>query len=243
MINFFSVKFLPISACVLVALTATSMPVLGESVDVLITSELLPAACTPVLGSGGSVDYGYILAGSLSVNAFNPLPIKQIAFSINCDTPAKVAIRTLNGRVGSLAGSNESAQGIGLNPTPLFGTASGFPVAGLGRDGTTKIGGYAARVMPGSLTTDGVAADGIFSRSSGTPTSWSVDNLSGTLFTSFSGQYLYRTWASLGTVDPIAFESLNCVLEVQAYLNRAADLDLGHAITLDGLATIEIVYL
>ena len=241
----------PFHSLVLVpgVLMLVGMPVLAETVSVSIISALAPTACIPTLAGGGVVNYGTILASELSASAFTVLPIKNVGFSISCDAPAMVAIRTLNSRVGSLAGSAESPQGIGLNPVPLLGVASGYPVAGLGFDidGTTKIGGYAVGTLAGSFTSNDGLVDIIGQRSTTVPTTWVGQNTSvsagNSLYTSFNNQFKYESWATPGTLTPVAFMTLSGTIQVQAYLNRSTAFDFSHPIMLDGLGTIEIVYL
>ena len=226
-----------------------SLPVPAETVSVSIISALAPTACTPTLTGGGVVNYGTILASQLSATVFTALPIKQIGLTISCNAPAKVAIRTLNSRVGSLVGATESAQGVGTNPVALLGVASGFPVVGLGFDidGTTKIGGYAVGTVGGSFTSDNGPVDIIGQRSATTPTTWVSQNVSASagssLYTSFSNQFKYVSWASTGTLIPVAFMTLSGTLQLQAYLNRTTAFNFNHPIHLNGLSTLEIIYL
>lgn len=225
-----------------------SLPVPAETVSVSIVSALAPTACTPTLTGGGVVNYGTILTSQLSATVFTALPIRQIGLTISCDAPAKVAIKSLSGRIGSLAGSTESPQGVGLNPVTLLGIASGFPVVALGFDidGTTKIGGYAIGTLVGSFTADGVAVAIVGQRSATTPTSWVAQNDStanSSLYTSFNGQFKYVSWASASTVIPVAAQIFTGTLRLQAYLNRTTAFNFNHPIHLNGLSTLEIIYL
>ena len=43
--------------------------------------------------------------------------------------------------------------------------------------------------------------------------------------------------------EPAAFKNLTINLTVQAYINKASELDLTKPVILDGLSTIELVYL
>ena len=238
------ISHLQLSALALGLMLIICPPGQAETIELGITGALIPTACTPTLGGGGVIDYGLIAAEMLSATAFTALPVKQISFSITCDAPAQIAIKALNGRVGSLAGPTETGwNGVALNPVPLFG-ATGVPVVGLGLDDTRKIGGYALRAVSGTFIADGVAVDNLFRRTTGAvPTSWIKDTINGTLYTSFGTDTIFKTWASIGSLTPLAFEVLSGTLELQAYINRGSALDFSHPIILDGLTTIEIVYL
>jgi len=238
----------PLHSLVLVPgmLMLVGMPVLAETVSVSIISALAPTACIPTLTGGGVVSYGTILSSQLSATAFTVLPIKEIGLTIICDAPAQVAVRALTGRKLSLAGASESPLGVGLNPVPIFDFSSGFPVVGLGLDGTTKIGGYGVTTLGGSFTTNNGSVEIIGQRSATFPPATWVNQDSGTagiLYTSFNDQYKYISWASAGTLTPVAFQTLSGTLQVQAYLNKSTAFDFSHAINLDGLTTLEILYL
>ncbi|AZE56917.1 Beta-fimbriae probable major subunit [Pseudomonas synxantha] len=221
----------------LATLATTSLPVLGASVDVRVIGSITPAACTPTVGGGGTIDYGHIHPSTLSPTDYKVLPVMSTAFSITCDAPAKVAIVAKNGRMGSLAGAVEGVTGAAPSPVTLLGTA-GLAVVGLGLDGSAKIGGYAIALKPSSVLADGVAVGGIQRNAD-----WSTwdSTLIGSLYNNNIDRH--SSWAATGTLDPIAFETLSGELTVQAYLNHASELDLTKPVVLDGLTTLELIYL
>ncbi len=51
------------------------------------------------------------------------------------------------------------------------------------------------------------------------------------------------SWAATGTTTPVAFTNLSGKLGVQAYLNQRSAFDLTNTVQLDGLSTLELVYL
>ncbi|MFJ2550259.1 DUF1120 domain-containing protein, partial [Pseudomonas sp. NPDC087612] len=221
----------------LAALTATSMS--ASAVDLRVIGTITPAACTPTLGGGGTIDYGTIHPTKLSATAYTVLPEMNTSFSITCTAPAKVAIVAKNGRIGSLAGATEGPTGVGSAPGVI--TLLGVPnigVAGLGLDGTDKIGGYALALQPSSILADGVAVDSI-QKNADWPT-FTASN-SGSLFNFAIDRHL--SWAATGTLNPIALTNLTGQIRVQAYLNHSTELDLSKPVNLDGLTTIEMIYL
>ena len=243
---------LKFSACALAVLAAVSISTAAtaESVDLTITGQIVPAACTPTLGGGGVVDYGNILASTLSPTAYTVLSVKQVPFSITCTALAKIAIRAVNNRPGTLAGATEvGPQNVANSPVPLLG-ASPVRSAGLGLDGATPIGGYAVITSPGTFTADtgsgAVSVDSIRQNSDNdqtNPLAWTFDAAGANFYTINPGVSRRITWAVAGTTAPVPFTTLNGMLDVQAYLNNTTALDTSHAIHLDGSATIEIIYM
>lgn len=229
--------------CVMFAVP--SMPSLAESVSVTVIGTLTPAACVPTLTGGGVVDYGTLSASLLNPNTYIALPVKQLGFSIACTAPVRLTVQAATGRPNTVLAPTESTRGVGLNPIPLLGVASGLPVVGLGldTDGVTKIGGYVVGPVVGSFTADGVAVDILTQRGASPSPNWALQSTAGSLYTSFDAQNRFTSWAAVGELTPVAFTNLSGILQVQAYLNTSSALNLSHPIILNGLTTIEILYL
>ncbi|WP_454889492.1 DUF1120 domain-containing protein [Serratia quinivorans] len=209
----------------------------ADSVDLKVIGTITPVACTPTLSGGGTVDYGTIKADTLKADAYTVLPIKSLDFAITCDGNAKLALRGINGRIGSLAGATEGVSGFGNIDSGVFGAGVGGN-AGLGlTSDNKKIGGYAARVTTASVKADNIAVDTIYRND---PADNWFANSSG-LFMNSSNRQI--SWATTGTVVPVAFKTLAGTLEVQAFINKSSELDITKPIKLDGLTTIELVYL
>jgi hypothetical protein len=225
------------TVCALAILATTSLPALAESIDVRVIGTISPAACTPTLSGGGTIDYGTIKPTALATDAFTTLAEKQLDFAITCDAPAKVAITAHSQRGASAVNADGSLVEIGSH-SGFFGSTNGVGVFGLGLDGAKGIGGYAIRLAAGTMTADGVAVDSI--QSNGNTTSWANTTYGALLNRSYQR---YSSWAKTGTTTPIAFTTLAGKLGVQAYINKASELDLTKPVALDGLATLELVYL
>ncbi|MFL1501608.1 MULTISPECIES: DUF1120 domain-containing protein [unclassified Pseudomonas] len=231
-------KLNALSACALAVLATTSLSALADSVDVKVIGTITPASCKPTLAGGGVVDYGSISPDSLSDTAYTVLPVKTVALSIICDAPAKVALKPVNGRPNSLAGATEGVSGAGYSPVALLG----FPLVsavGLGLDGTSKIGGYALGTETATTTADGVAVDAIQKWDAGGSDTWGLRQKASLI----ASDYMNTSWAKTGTLVPIAFKTLNAQISVQAYINKKTELDTSKPIALDGLTTLELVYL
>jgi hypothetical protein len=227
------------TVCALAVLATTSLPALAESIDVRVIGTIAPTACIPTLSGGGTIDYGTIKAATLAKDAITILQEKQLDFAINCDAPARVAITAHSQRGASAVKTDGTLDEMGGYPG-LFGTVSGnVSVVGLGLDGAKGIGGYGLRLAGGTMFADGVAVDSISSL--GNTTSWTTIS-TGSLFNTVAN-VRYSSWATKGTTTPIAFTTLAGKLGVQAYINKASELDLTKPVVLDGLTTLELVYL
>jgi hypothetical protein len=225
------------TVCALAVVATTSLPALAESIDVRVIGTIDPAACVPTLSGGGTVDYGTIKPTALATDAFTVLEEKQLDFAITCDAPAKVAITAHSQRGASAVKADGTLAEMAAVPS-IFGSPSNTAVVGLGLDGTKGIGGYGIRLAAGTMTADGVAVDSIQSQSN--TTSWAATAYGSLLNTS---ALRYSSWAATGTTTPIALTTLTGKLGVQAYINKASELDLTKPVVLDGLTTLELVYL
>lgn len=229
------------SLCALAVLAATSHTVLAESVDVKVIGTITPTACTPTLAGGGVIDYGVIRPASLKTDTFTELEEKQVDFSITCDAPAKVAIRAVPAKVDTVTDATAVTDGYAYFGGTLFDTPK-INVAGLGlTDNGKKIGGYGVRLVPGTYTADGNEV--VFLNRQTASGAWSAtlyDN--GSLLNANTKDFQY-SWAKTGESTPVALTALNGKLGVQAYITQTSELDLTKPITLDGLTTLEMIYL
>ena len=215
----------------LIVLATISIGVMAESIDVKVIGTINPAACKVALTSGGTIDYGIININTLNKDKFTILSEKQIDFSISCDAPAKVALKTINGRPGSLAGNHEKVSGYGRAPVKIN---SDF-AAGLGVDAGKKVGGYGLSFS--DATADNVKTENIYRHGEWNQGEWDFNKSRGI----FSNVESLFSWG--GKDSPIAFTVLTGKLNVQAYINKASELDLTKPVKLDGLTTLELVYL
>ncbi|KFC76667.1 DUF1120 domain-containing protein [Buttiauxella agrestis] len=229
-------KNMKIRSCALAIIACSANSAMAaDSVDVHVIGTITPAACTPTLSGGGNVDYGTIQANTLSKTDYTVLAEKTLDMSITCDAPVKVAVKAINGRPNSAAGSTEGAAGFGVSPVSL-GSKGAAHVAGLGLDGTTKVGGYNIAFATSGNTLDGASAGTLISDDNGTSWAQGTDAMN-------DSAVRYISWGNEGSNDVKAFTTMNGKLLVQGYINKASELDLSKPVALDGLTTIEIVYL
>ncbi len=241
--NVFFSRVLKVSIFKLAMLAAISMPAMAENVDLRVEGTIIPAACTP--GISGDIDFGYITADKLSKTEFTVLEQKEFDFTIKCDAPVKVAIKALNGRPGSVAGAVESGpNSTAVSPVGLLGIDV-ITVAGLGTSGGKNIGGYAVAVINNTLMADGKE---LFFKIHSFADTWAAfppGTVSPLYYLYYvPGGILTYSWGDSATIHtPIAITNLSAKFAVQAYLNNTTELDTNSAVQLDGMTTLELVYL
>ncbi|KRA01274.1 DUF1120 domain-containing protein [Achromobacter sp. Root565] len=210
------------------ALLASGMALNGvaaaQSVDIKVTGSITPAACIPVFEGGATVDYGKIAASSLNVSESTSLGVKEVSMSISCDAKTRVAIRFNDNREGTV-------------PTEMAGSSAHLWY-GLGKASGTPIGGYQMYLANEGVTLDGEKGFAVYSSDSGE--TWKSDK-SDIVVNKTARQW--RSWSLTSGGQPDAFSHLNSILKVEAFVNKAEALPLEDKIQLDGLATIELVYL
>ncbi|MFP2768856.1 DUF1120 domain-containing protein [Oceanisphaera sp. KMM 10153] len=213
-----------------VAGLATAAGAQAQSIDVRVTGTITPAACVPNLSSGGVVDYGTISGESLNMTSFNVLPEQSVPFSIVCDAPTSVAVRTVDNRAASQVADIQKA---------ISADAQANNNYGLGTVSGANVGGYIMTMAQGAFTADGESVFTVLTNDRTAPTiSWT--NTTGVLNHDANSAF---SWSATSGGNPVAFSSLNGTLAVQAVLNRGEDLPLTDEVNLDGLATLELLYL
>jgi len=212
----------------------------GDSVDVKVRGQFVPAACTTTVSGGGTVDYGTIKAETIAKDDFTMLPVKNLNLSIACEAPMKIALHTTDMRADSAV----ALAGKSWNVKAQSGAyEAGNSVLGLGKAGDKNIGSWAMWMEPDSIKADGNAVDVIAVNGfpAATDSAW-VKPGSGTTWLAQTGD-AYKSWAATGTTTPVALTTLNGTLSVQAGINKGSELDLTKTVTLDGMATIQVFYL
>ncbi|MGP3121107.1 DUF1120 domain-containing protein [Serratia nevei] len=230
------VKNLKKTTLLLAIFATTSTTAMAESIDVKVIGTITPAACKPTLTGGGVVDYGVIHPNTLKKDDYTYLNEKELEFSINCDAPAKLALKAQTARGASALDVNNGKLWSVAKATPIFGGK--FDTHGLGLDNGKGIGGFGLRFAVNSTTADSNQVDNIIRDGN---SSWSKST-DGSLVKAGGVERLY-SWSKPGTTEPVAFTTLAGKLGIQAYLNKSSELDLTKPIKLDGLTTLELVYL
>ncbi|MCG3098283.1 DUF1120 domain-containing protein [Enterobacter sp. DRP3] len=218
-----------------IAFTANQAIAAGDSIDVKVIGKIIPSACTVAVSGGAVFDYGTIKAETLATDDYTMLGVKNADLSVTCEAPTKVALTVTDMRADSkvtITGKKWAANG-GTVDTSVSSL-------GLGDANGTHIGTWGMWMEPATVKADG---NSVTPLSTGTPTingDWGVPS-TGTFWLAQTGSY--TSWASPGTLTPVALTTLTGTLSVQAAINKGSELDLTQSITLDGLANIQIYYI
>ncbi|WP_339482278.1 DUF1120 domain-containing protein [Pseudomonas sivasensis] len=194
----------------------------ASQVDLAVTGRLTPTACTPLLSNGAVIDYGKISRQDLNVDKGTRLPIKPLQVSIACNGANRFALRMRDNRDGSAMVNSEIYYGLGLDHSG------------------NRIGLYSMAFDPRQTTVDGsTLVYGTESTTGGL--AWRTANLNPINIGAKS--YLGFTDIAGSTAGPSAIQELTSTVQVETVINATQNLDLSRDIALDGLATLEVVYL
>ncbi|WP_177434307.1 MULTISPECIES: DUF1120 domain-containing protein [unclassified Pseudomonas] len=209
----------------------------AQIVDLTLIGQLVPVACDINLVGGAEVNYNVIPMSSLSSTKATPItpnmggsdPIKTM--TVICDAPAQFAVKLLDNRASS------------VNPLVLTGGlpagTSADQLFGLGQDSTsTNIGAYIVTARSADLSVDGAAGKMIVSSDAGT--SW-VDSTAGQLLNTSAWRMSWTPAGAPSAPAPVATVSQG--LGISAGIIPTATLNTGNAIPLNGLLTLEVIYL
>lgn len=209
------------------AVFTTYSAIAADSVEVKVIGTIVPAACTPSIVGGATIDYGTIKSSTLTADNYTLLPVKHLDLAITCDAPAKVALSLMDIKRDS---------GTALAGLTLLDSSALSTQLGLGQQNGKNIGAYAISLTRDALYVDGQNADTI---SAASTLKWSV--IADRLY--FRDTDNLVSFSQKGATTPMAFTTLNASLEVQAAINKGSELDLTRPIHLDGMSTIELHYL
>ena len=227
------------SITAIAVLAAMSLPAMANSVDVRVVGTITPSACTPTVSGNGTFNYGTIKPDTLSDTDFTVLAEKTLDLSISCDAPTKIGILVNSQRPDTAENIGGGTSTVATTPVPLFGMNASTSAFGLGLNGTNAIGGYGMRIVPSTSTADGASVDHITKNS--TMTNWNKSP-SGIMIARPDVK-LVSSFAQAGTTTPMSLTTANAQIGIQAYINKKSELDVTKPVALDGLATIEMVYL
>lgn len=194
---------------------------------------LTNAACTPLLGNGGVVDYGVIHLADLSATEVNQLGHKDIDLTISCTAPTKVSWNLVDDREQSSA-----------NVVVEDGTFTGQSMAIMGYlygVGTTaegeKIGNYSLFIKADSVEADGKVVDPI-SQLEGYPNR--TKRVNGA---TMGYNAMNITVAAVGSLEPLAFQTATFPLVTSLAIKDTTTLAITDDTQLDGQITISLKYL
>ena len=204
-------------------LLVSAQPALAAStVDLSVKGQVTPKACTPLLSSGGMIDYGKISQHDLNLDKGTRLPIKQLQVRIGCNAPARFALRMRDNRNGSATVNSEIYYGLGFD------------------NSGNRIGLYSMTFDPRKTLVDSTSL--IYGTESTTGgLAWRTANLN--TIEIGANSYLGFTETKDSVAGPSAIQVLISTVKVEAVINARQNLDLSTDTPLDGSATLEVLYL
>lgn len=203
-------------------LGGTSAVQAASIVDLAVTGLITPTACTPQLSDGAVIDYGKISQQDLKVDRSTRLPVKPLHVNIACNAPNRFALRMHDNRDGSAMVNSEIYYGLGLDHSG------------------NRIGLYSMTFDPLQTVVDSTAqAYGTESTTGGL--AWRTANLNP--ISIGANSYLGFTDTAGSTAGPSAIQTLSSTVKVETLINATQNLDVSRETALDGLATLEVVYL
>lgn len=186
----------------------------ASTAQLAVQGSITPSACQPTLSAGGNVDHGKLSAKDLKPEDYTSLEQATMAFTMSCEGPTLLALKTIDNRSGSAIFPDWHAHGLGT-------TAEGENLGSVSFSLNDTIA-------------DSVAVTNIISTDEGE--TWTpAGPLGHSVLTSFA--------ANGGPYQPIPVQTVNASLAVYTTLNKAADLTLTDEIPMDGHATLEVIYL
>lgn len=204
-------------------LLVSAQPALAAStVDLSVKGQVTPTACTPLLSSGGMIDYGKISQHDLNLDKGTRLPIKQLQVRIGSNAPARFALRMRDNRNGSATVNSEIYYGLGFD------------------NSGNRIGLYSMTFDPRKTLVDSTSL--IYGTESTTGgLAWRTANLN--TIEIGANSYLGFTETKDSVAGPSAIQVLISTVKVEAVINARQNLDLSTDTPLDGSATLEVLYL
>lgn len=197
----------------------------ANSVDLRVTGTITPAACDVSL-AGGDFDLGSINSSELTFQRNQRPAVGGKTLNITCSAPTQVAIKAIDNRSGSVASIAEA-------PSLAFG---------LGVDSAnTPIGYYYIHLLQAGATVDGGPGKVKYGFTS--TNTWETNSGPTALSSDQSRILAFDPIATAGNSVPLPITSASALIEVQASIQSDSVLDTSTEITLDGSATIELVYL
>ncbi|QCC92314.1 DUF1120 domain-containing protein [Enterobacter cloacae] len=212
----------------LIALASASA--FAEPTAVLkVQGTLTNAACSPSIGNGGVIDYGYIRLGELSATENNKLGQKQVPVTITCTAPTKVGFTILDNRGDSNAQLPLDIGG-NLNESVKYYTYG----VGTTTEGV-KIGDYGMWMT--DITADGNTVDAVVNNHDWEATKWRKSGIPR------SDAFSTTSFAATGTEAPIAITTANFNFVTNLTIRDTTTLAITDDTPLDGQATMTLVYL
>ncbi|WP_248731101.1 DUF1120 domain-containing protein [Pseudomonas sp. MWU13-2517] len=188
----------------------------ASSVDLSVTGKITPAACTPSLSRGGTVDHGKISVQDLNPRGNTQLPNATLTFEVNCVATTALAVKVTDNRFGTAGYTDWTDSYFGL------GLASN----------NNKIGWYELRMN--NATADGVPREVIESVDGKT---WLY---AGTVW---QPNWMRSLNGATGSYAPLPMQAFKADLDFITWIVDKNKLPAAEEVLIDGSATLDVVYL
>jgi len=215
-------KRIPISLTAALLVSTTTCALAASTADMTVNGIITPVACTPIFSNNGLVDYGKISRQDLNVDKRTQLRDESLDLNISCNEAARFALIMRDNREGSAIVNSEIYYGLQFD-----------------RRGN-KIGLYSLHFDPANTVADAL------------PQVYRTDSTTGGLAWSSSRSspipigarsYLGFTDVAGSTAGPIMIQNLSSRVTLVTVIAPTSTLDLSDDATLDGSATLEVLYL
>ncbi|HCL5074924.1 TPA: DUF1120 domain-containing protein [Salmonella enterica] len=220
------------------ALSATSV-MAASTLDIKVTGKIVPSSCTPTFGSGGGIaDFGTMKVSSLNATTPTSLPdTKEVPITITCEEATRIGVTFTDARKSSAPTTkfdNVKFKYLGTEVVDYFG---------LGMYGDQKIGAYALGidVRSGEITNAAGDTNLMAYVSTNGGVDWGTKDGDYTQILNTHNEIF--SFGKRGTDAPEPQTRVDFKVDVEAIINPTNDLHITDEATLDGLTTVELVYL
>ncbi|MCP1467452.1 DUF1120 domain-containing protein [Pseudomonas sp. S3E17] len=94
-------------------LAASPLTLAASTTDLAVKGTITPSACAPLIGGGGTIDFGKMAAKDLETDQYTSLPHQSLQLSVRCEAPTFFTLTTVDNRAGSSA-NHANWHGLGM---------------------------------------------------------------------------------------------------------------------------------
>lgn len=223
-----------LSVALSLALGASAFSASASTADLTVTGTIEPTSCAITLAAQGVISYGAVHKDELEADAANMLDEQTIATSVVCGAPVRFGLRVIGKRNG----------GVNTMARNALGVAFDRQVFSFGADaGDRPIGAYTLRFADTAMGDSNDVHTRITTDRDPSGNDWS-DNEH--MFSALPGNRVSGStvaWAATAGGLPIALQEVTADLVIAGAIAPTDQLDLADDVSLDGHATLEVIYL
>lgn len=201
-----------------------------------VSGSIVPAACSTTLSGAGEVSFGAIAASSIrnapAGNTLVQLGSKDVTLSISCDAATSVGFKMIDNRASSAVTLATGTSVDGSDAQAYFGFGLGLA------ENDAKIGVYTVQVDTANVTADSTSSHVVFTEN--VANGWRKGEA--LPITQMNDNRRIITIGNTAETAPMMFETASFPMKVSAAVRTSSVLGYDE-ITLDGNATVSLVYL